>query len=345
MPFTTAQIARGATYALATYQKKEPLDQINVQHVTLDWLVKNKEVSSFGNGSFKEPLYISNGSNAQNYFGADQVTYNERDPATWTDWGYANLHDGFWFDEDRLTAAGIMLSDDPSAGATAAEKESLINLLGQSYRALRNGIQEALAFEFLQDGSQSSKAIPGLSHIISTTPDTGTIGGVNAANYAFWRNNANTGIAADDLLSEMDLSRQDGMRYGGTLPNFIPCGQAFFNTYRDQSAAAIQRHLAVQGRGGATIDPTVEAVNFHGVPLKWDPTFDALDAKLGTTTWTKTAFLLNSDRIKLRPLRGEWMRKRPPEKLPDRYVTYFGQTCKYGLTTDRRNSLSVLTIS
>ena len=120
MPFTAAQIARGATYALATYQKKEPLDQINVQHVTLDWLVKNKEVSSFGNGSFKEPLYISNGSNAQNYFGADQVTYNERDPATWTDWGYANLHDGFWFDEDRLTALQLDAGD-----------------LGNLYRALR----------------------------------------------------------------------------------------------------------------------------------------------------------------------------------------------------------------
>lgn len=344
MPFTAAQIARGANYALATYQKKEPVDQINIQHVTLDWLVKNKEVSSFGNGSFKEPIFVDNGSNAQNYFGADQVTYNERDPAKWTDWGYANMHDGFWFDEDRLLAAGIHLSDDPAAAATAAEKEALINLLGQSYRALRNGMQSALAFELLRDGSQSTKAIPGLSHIVRTSPSTGVVGGIDAATATYWQNNANTGITPANVVDEMQETWDDCMLYGGRLPDFIPCGQAFLNNYRTQANAAVNRQI-VNTKGGVTIDPSTGDLFFHGVPLKWDPTFDALDTLLSTTTWSKTAFFLNASTIKLRPLKGEWMRKRPPEKLPDRYVTYFGQTSKYGLTTDKRNALAVLTIS
>ncbi|KZC17022.1 hypothetical protein RHOFW510R12_01485 [Rhodanobacter sp. FW510-R12] len=345
MPFTAAQIATGSTYSLATFQKKEPIDQINIQHVTLDWLIKNKELSTFGNGSFKEPIFVNNGSNAQNYFGADQVTYNERNPAKWTDFGYANLHDGFWFDEDRLIAAGIHLSDDSASVPTAAEKESLVNLLGQSFRGLKAGTQEALAFEYLRDGSQSAKAIPGLANLIKLAPATGVVGGIDAATNTYWRNNTNTAIVAANVIAQMELTWKDCMRYGGMLPDFIVCGQAFYENYVAQSVSAVQRHLAVQGKGGAALDASVEAVNFHGIPLKWDPTFEALDALMSTTTQTKTCYFLNSKALKLRPLKGEWMRNRKPEGLPDRYVTYFGLTSKYGLTTNKRNALAVLTIA
>ena len=85
MPFTSAQLVTGANYTLNTYERKEPIDQINVQHVALDWLVRNKQDSLYGNGYHKEPLYYQNSSNYQNYFGADQVTYNERDPAMWAE--------------------------------------------------------------------------------------------------------------------------------------------------------------------------------------------------------------------------------------------------------------------
>lgn len=347
MPFTSAQLVRGADYSLETYQKKEPIDQINIQHVTLDWLIKNKEASTFGNGSFKEPIYVENGSNYQNYFGADAVTYNERDPARWTDFTYYNNHDGFWFDEDRLIAAGIHLSDSSDAVPTASEKESLINLLSQSYRGLKNGIQEQLAYEVLRNGSQSTKACPGLAHLISTTPATGTVGGINAATSSYWRNNANTGIAAASVVTEMQKTWDDCMRYGGMLPDFIPAGQAFINNYRTQAGATINREITNGGnaRGGVSLDPSVTNLYFHGIPLVWDPTFEALDTLLGTTTQTKTAYFLNKNALKLRPLKGEWMRDRKPERLPDRYVHYFAKTSKYGLTTNKRNALAVLSIA
>lgn len=344
MPFTAAQLVQGANYSLATYQKKEPIDQINIQHVTLDYLIKNKEVSSFGNGSFKEPIFVDNGSNYQNYFGADQVTYNERDPAKWTDFTYYSLHDGFWFDEDRLIAAGIHLSDDAGAVPTQGEKESLINLLSQSYRALKSGSQEQLSFEMLRDGSQSTRACPGIAHIIKANPATGVVGGLDAATYGYWRNNANTGIVAADVVTEMQATWDDCIRYGGMLPDFIVCGQAFLDNYRVQANAMVNRQIT-NTRGGATIDPSTGALFFKGIPLIWDPTFEALDTLLGTTTQTKTCYFLNKNAIKLRPLKGEWMRDRKPQSLPDRYVTYFAKTSKYGLTTNKRNALAVLSIA
>lgn len=345
MPFTAAQLVTGANYSLATLQKKDPVDQISIKHPTLDWLVKNKEESNFGNGSFKEPIFVSNDSNYQNYFGADQVTYNERDPAKWTNFNYFSAHDGFWFDEDRLIAAGIHMSEDPESVPSGTEKESLINLLQQSYRALKNGYQDNLAFEVLRDGSQSTKACPGLASLIAADPTTGTVGGIDSSVYTYWRNNTNQSITTTAVITEMEQTWKDCMRYGGLLPDFIVCGQAFYENYVAQATAAIQRHLAVQGKGGASIDPSVQAVNFHGIPLVWDPTFEALDTLLSTTTQTKTAYFLNSTAIKLRPLKGEWMRDRKPERLPDRYVHYFAKTSKYGFTTNKRNALAVLALA
>lgn len=342
MPFTSAQLASGANYALKTYQKKEPIDQIDTKHQTLDWLIKNKQPSTFGNGSFKEPIFVDNGQNYQNYFGADQVTYNERDPARWTDFAYYNNHDGFWFDEDRLLAAGITITDDRNAVPTHAEKESLVNLIKVSYTALRNGIQQELAKELLLDGTASAKACPGLQAVVSATPTTGTVGGIDAATYTYWRNNANTGIAGADIVDEMETTWRDCMQFGGHLPTFIPCGSAFLDNFRTQAAQTINRQLAGNGnaRGGVSLDPSTNALFFHGVQLVWDPDFD--DTNVGLS---KFAYFLNADSLTLRPVKGNWMVDRKPERLPDRYVHYFGQTSKYSLTTNQRNALAVLSIA
>lgn len=347
MPFTPQQLAIGANYSLETHEKKEPIDQINIKHRLLDWLIRNKKESSFGNGTFKEPLFIDNGSNAQNYFGADQVTYNERDPARWTDFKYYNVHDGFWFDEDRLLAAGIGISDDSDSVPTKFEKEQLINLLTQSYRGLKNGIQEHLAFEYLRNGSQSTKAAPGLAHLVSLTPAVGTVGGINAANFPWWRNNINTAIPAVDLVDEFEETWRDCQRYGGMVPNYIAVGAVMHDAFRNAANSAVSRHLNDGGnaRGGVTVDPATNNLYFHGVPVEWDPTFEALDTLLSTTTQTRTAYFLNSEALSLRPVRGEWMKSRKPERLPDRYVHYFGRTAKYGLTTNKRNTLAVLTLA
>lgn len=344
MPFTADQIASGANYALKTYQKKEPIDQIDTKHSLLSWLIKNKQPSTFGNGSFKEPIFVDNGQNFQNYFGADQVTYNERDPARWTDFQYYNAHDGFWFDEDRLLAAGITMTDDRGAVPTKAEKEALINLIKVSYRALRNGFQQELAKELLLDGTQSTKACPGLQAIVSSSPTTGTVGGINAATYSYWRNNANTAIdtSTANLIDEMEVTWRDCMKYGGKLPNFIVCGSDFLDKFRNVAGDTINRQINGGGnaRGGVSLDPSTNALFFHGVQLVWDPDFEAL-----STSITKNCYFLNSDSISLRPVKGNWMVDRKPERLPDRYVHYFGLTSKYSLTTNQRNALAVLSIS
>lgn len=347
MPFTDAQLATGANYALATYQKKEPIDQVNFQHALLDWLLKHKKESSFTGGSFKEPLFIENGSNAQNYFGADQVTYNERDPVRWTDFAHYNLHSGFWFDEDRLLAAGIQMSNDRNSVPTAAEKEALTDLLKQSYRGDKAGMHEHLAFEMYRDGSQSAKACPGLEHIVDWTPTTGTVGGIDASTKTWWQNNAKLGITAANVVDEMETLVKNCMRYGGMRPTAYFCGLAFHDNLRKYSNQMVNRQIQNGGnlKGGVTVDAGTNSLFFNGVPVIWDPTLDALDTLLSTTTRSKTCYALNDEAISFRPVRGQWMVEGKPEKLPDRYVWYFGRKAKYSLTTNKRNALGVIQLT
>lgn len=347
MAFTTEQFIRGMNYSLETHDIKEPIDQINPKYRMLDWLIANKEDTVFGNGVYREPLFVDNGSNAQNYFGADQVTYNERDPAVWTRWNYYNVHDGFWFDEDRLLAAGIRINDDGTEAPTASEKTQLINLLKQSNRGMKMGIQRHLAFEFLRDGSQSAKAAPGVSHIISTTPDTGIVGGVNAATRTYWRNNVNLNVAEADLVDEFENTWSDTTRYGGAVTDAIFAGDDMYNAFRNAANAVTSRHINDGGnnRGGVSIDPGTNNLYFHGVEVIRDHTFAELDAELGGDTFSKRAYFVSKGGLKLRPVKGEWMRNRKPERLPDRYVHYWAKTAKYGLTTGQRNGLAVITLA
>lgn len=345
MPFTSGQFTTALKYALDNYNTKEPVDQINTNHALLKLLVDNKENTTFTGGTYREALYIDNDSNYQNYFGADQVDYNERDPAIWTTWYHYNSHDGFYFDEDRLAANGIILTDDREAVASGAEKWQLINLMKQSYNAMKNGIQAAMALEMLQDGTASSTACPGISSIIDPSPSTGTVGGLDSSVYTWWRNNANLTVSAANLIDEMEETWRACTLYGGEAPDRIIVGAAFLDTYRQQAAADITRQLTVSGKGGTDIDAGFTGLFFKGVPLVWDPDMEAVDTLLSTTTRTKSAYFINTKRLKLRPMQGHWMINRKPERPHDRYVHYFGQTCKYSLTSDRRSALAIISHS
>lgn len=350
MPFTTTQLARAADYALQAISSKEPIDQITKSKPFLDYLISNKSPVAYTQGVYREKLIIANDSNYQNYFGRDQVTYNSRDPVRLSTVAYANFHDGFGFDEDELAAVGIVLTDDKEAVATGAEKSILANKLKESHAALRRGAMEQLDEEAHLDGTQSAKAFAGLDHLIRTVPTTSaTVLGFDQAAFPWWRNNANMGIAAADLLDEMEKSWRAASLYGG-VPDKIFAGAAFADAYRKaiQVAGATQINFAASGKGGVALDGAVSDLHFHGVPIIIDPTFETLDAKLGVITypWSKRCYFINSQYgPKLRPFSGRWMVQRKPERLPDRYFHYWGLTSSQGMSINKRNANAVLSVA
>lgn len=353
MPFTPAQIATGAIYTLETFKRNEPIDQINSDRPLLQWFMKNKKPVTFGNGYYNEHIYVANNGNYQNYFGADQVTFNQRDPARLAKYAYANYHDGFWFDDDQLAANGIILTDDGSATQTAEEAQQLVDLLQSSYTAMRNSVQEGFDLELTTDGSSSTKAAVGLDLMVKTVPATGTIGGIDASTATYWRNNASMAVSSANLIDQMEIQWRNCQLKGGMVPDAIFVGATFLDAYRVAcsglgGAGAIQRNVMVSdSKGGFALDASTSGLFFKGVPLVWNPSFEALDVIQGVIThpWTKRCYFLNSKAIGLKPMKGRWMQDTKPQRLPDRYVTYFGTRSSYALTTNKRNCMAVLSIA
>lgn len=350
MPFNPTQIDQIGHYAINDFARNDPVDQVNENHPFYSWLVKNKRERAAVGQFYSENIYINNDSNGQNYFGADQVTYNSRDPVRQTQWAWYNYHNGFGFDEDTLKAAGIIKTDDREAVATSAEKAILWDRLKASYETLKLGTQKDLAIEFLRDGSQSTKAVPGVSHIISTSPSAGTVGGISASN-PYWQNNTSLGIVTTtpsdgNINAALKKMERATTRFGGSRPTRIFAGQGFIEKLEQENRAISHLDVQMNNSGkGTNYDGGVATTHFNGIPVIWDPTFDTIDSIDSTTTWTKRAYMVSEQALRLRPVTGFWQLDRKPPRVYDRYTHYWARTSSYRLTTDRRNGLAVLSIA
>lgn len=350
MPFNAGQIATIGYTSIPLFARNDPVDQVNTIHPLFNALVAGKEEAPGGAEYYVEQLYISNDSNGQNYFGADQVTYNERDNERQGKWAWFNYHNGFGFDEDTLAANGITLTDDREAVATQAEKVMLSNRLKTAYKSMKLGTQEDLDLEFHLNGAQSAKAVPGLDYLVSLTPAVGIVGSLDAANAPYWRNNTALNISTatpedGTINAAMQRMWRANALHGGKIPNKILVGLAFLEALEAENRKIHTSFVQTTGKTGTFYDGGIKQTFFNGVPVEWDPTFEKIDELYAPATpWTKRCYMLNMDTIKLRPVSGFWMLNRKPPRIYDRYVHYWAMTSKYRLTCSQRNANAVLTI-
>jgi hypothetical protein len=359
MPVTPAQMTNGANYQLETYSRDKPMDQFTIAHPFAQWLIDHKQESVFSNGVYNEEVRFTNDSNYQNYDGSDQVSFNHKDTVRKVPFQHYNAHDGFALDETELANNGIVLTDDKNAVLTEAEEWQIVNKLQEGYDTLQEGFQENWNIEVHRDGTQSSKAVPGLDLLVSMTPTVSQIiGGFDQSLYPWWQNNASTnsgsGIptTAGALITEMEKMWRACIRYGGSAPDFIIAGSTFVDRYRADSEAGISRYMPIppDRKEGVNLDPSVgmgvkTGLYFKGVEIIWDPTMETLATVTGTANWIQRCYMLNSKHMRLRPFKGRWMINRKPPRMYDRYVFYFGLTADYGITVKKRNSMAVLLCS
>ena len=70
-------------------------------------------------------------------------------------------------------------------------KEAIINLLSARIKNAENTMKNNVTVGMYSDGTGSGgKQIGGLQSLVADAPSTGTVGGINRANFSFWRNQA-----------------------------------------------------------------------------------------------------------------------------------------------------------
>lgn len=171
---------------------------------------------------------------------------------------------------------------------------------------LKNGANSALeglnSMLYLDGTGDGGKAMDGLAKIISTTPTTGTVGGINAATWSFWRNKqtsgAKTTTAFDNLRSTYE-SVYNQCSLGGTekTPTGMVSDRASFEGYKSVLTSYTRLVKDSGGDSDADIGWLNDALAFNGKPYIYDE-----NATAGI------CYFVNKNFLKLTVLKGGWMK-------------------------------------
>lgn len=350
MAFSNAQLAAAGKTSLDYYLKNKPIDQIKIDRPFTKIMMSRKEAFPGGKQNVVEQLRYRYQNNFQWFNGRKVVTYNERNTIEQANFPWKGAHDGFSLDEDRLVQNAITVNDDSEERPSDGEVVRLNDLLKEQIEVLRLGWDEQFDQYLLRDGTGSTDDIVGLDGLVSLTPSTGTVGGIDRsdADNSWWRNWAATGLTTTTttgtIIDQMETYWRNCTRNGGA-PNFIMAGSDFMDGYRkfiQKTYMSMQHPMG----GEMVIEGGTKMMHFKGVPIVWNPVFSDLDTLLSPgTPWEKRCYFLNLRYLKLRPIKGQDMISRKPPRPHDRYENYWGLTWRGALTMNRGNAHAVLAIA
>jgi len=159
------------------------------------------------------------------------------------------------------------------------EGERIFNLLEQKEKNALESMQQQMNDHFYLDGTgNGGKQITGWAAIISTTPTSGTLFGLDRSTRTYWQNKEkdtntfafNTTTKVPTMVHDMeDLWIQCGrLKAGGAQnrwPDMILCTEAYYRHY-DQVLRLIGQRFVDTNVG----DPSFGTLKFHGVTLTHD---------------------------------------------------------------------------
>lgn len=307
MPISSEDLQIAGKTALDEYLRNMPVDQIAVELPLYKKLMSRRKLFLGAKKEIVKQIRKDHGSNFQWAYGEAPVSFNKRNTVEQAAFPWRRAVDGFYISYDTLFSNGIKVREGKSGSYKLErnEKVQLTDLITEQMEAFRIGFEEKLSLELHRDGTSSDDAITGLDAIVSLTPETGTIGGLNRASATYWRNHVEKGIAATtagNLANKMEKVWRQCIRTGGGTPDFILAGSDFIDAYRQYAVTITQNADAGKVK---TIDAGVgSGVNtglyFKGVEIIWDPQFETMDAlESADIPWEKRCYFLNTRHLEL----------------------------------------------
>lgn len=182
-----------------------------------------------------------------------------------------------------------------------AGKERIIDLLEGRIMVAEAQLQNRIAGDIYLDGTgNGGKNLTGLAAAVSTTPTTGTYGGIDRATWTFWRNvgysgvtNGGAAVSASNIQQYMTALAIQLVR-GTDKADLIVADNNYFSLYVN-SLQAIQRiQGAEEGAAGFA------SLKFYGGGQSADV---VLDGGIGANATANRMWFLNTRYIFFRPHR------------------------------------------
>lgn len=265
----------------ARNRSKKLADSVTKNNALLNRLEEKENVRPFSGGRtiIEEIDYQENG-NYTRYTGNDTIGIAPSDVITAAEF------------DIKLAALSIQISG--LEQLQNAGPEQYIDLLESRFKNGERTMRNNISLDCYSTGTASSgKQIGGLQLLVSTTPTTGTVGGINRATWTFWRNVLQSGTTFSSSLVQTGMnSLWVQLVRGSDRADLIIADNTAFTAYL-ASLQTIQR---------ITSDKMASA-GFSSLQYMGGLAEVVLDGGFGGGMPSSQMYFLNTDYIFLRPHR------------------------------------------
>jgi len=257
-------------------------DNVSKNNALLSRLRKKGKMKSVDGGRtiVQELEYAENGT-YKRYSGYEQLNIAPSDVFTGAEFNYAQ--------------AAVAISMSGLEMLQNSGKNAIIDLLEGRIQNAERTLVNSIALDCYSDGTaDGGRQIGGLQLLVSSNPNSGTVGGIDRSAWAFWRNKKFSGltdggaaVSSANIQSYMNRLYLQLVR-GADKPDLIVADNNFYRFYLE-SLQAIQR-----------IQSTDEAAAGFG-GLKYMQSDVVLDGGYGGGSPVNSMYMLNTDYIYFRP--------------------------------------------
>lgn len=312
----------GQTVAQAweAYVGTKPEDNIHDEYSQLRTMEKSKAFKAFTGG--------------RAYIGA--VEYATNSTVAWIsdtsvlDTTRVDVFDEYTYPLRQIAGTVVMssLEDAINRGSNAK-----FDLLEGKLESLRKSLRSQINTEIF--GVQAGNEMNGLQDLVSATPTTGTVGGINRANFSFWRNQqtsgAKTSTAYDNLRASMRTIHAACSRGQGVMePEYYMGTSTDTNGYES---------LLVANERVVSKEPSQADAGFKSTAFK----FKMADVRWDRDCPSGTMFALNNSHLILAYQSGYWFKGYPAVDPANQLIRVFKVECNVQLITNNPRHLGVIT--
>ncbi len=300
----------------------KPEDNINNDYWLLNQLSQGEGFLGLSGGDFiSQPIEYALNSTVSSYSDTDPISTTrvdvfDRVEFNWKE--YAGTHVISDLEDDRNAGTGQVFD---------LRKAKLQNLLS-SLRATLNTDMHG------SGTGNSGKALDGLGNLVASAPTSGTVGGINRANFSFWRNQQTLGTqsaaAFDNLRASMrSIYNLCSNGVGDEHPTFAVTTRTVFEGY-EGLLLANERFTDKSSGEGAFKN---ESLKFKGAKISYDVAATAAELRF-----------LNPKFLKLVYKTGSWMKMRPAVQPANQTIDIVLVRTMCNLITTNARRLGVVTV-
>lgn len=360
MAFTAEEIANINNAALENYIDKGKVWAQNIANKPM-LQAFNAAAGKFSGGKDYVSFAVKagqGGGSLAGYSGDDQLSYYNPTGTKRVKFQWKEHFIGIQVTHTELKIDGINIVEDGADQTTneveGREEHALANLLDEKMDDLGEDFAYSMDRLLHGDGSTDAKAFAGIQSIILDSPAVGSTGSLSRVANSYWRNRAATaayGLAGGQgainsatasggaLIEFMEKEWLQLSKYRkGTTRYKIYAGSDWIAAYRKEMRA--NGYYTNTGFKNSVVDGSQGPIEWHGVPIEWDPTLDDLSL-------AKRCYVIDMSKTGLRMLYmdGQRMKKHNPARPYDRMVMYNGISTTCVLIAKQLNTSGVYDIA